>query len=45
VLGEGEATRLVWIADLLPGEMAPAIAGMIEQGLAAMKRTLERAAR
>jgi hypothetical protein len=30
-----------WIADLLPNEMAPAITGMIEQGLAAMKRTLE----
>jgi carbon monoxide dehydrogenase subunit G len=34
-------TRVVWIADLLPSEMAPAIAGMIEQGLAAMKNTLE----
>jgi hypothetical protein len=32
-----------WIADLLPNEMAPAIAGLIEQGLAAMKRTLEAA--
>ncbi|SFM08689.1 SRPBCC family protein [Variovorax sp. OV329] len=34
--------RVVWIADLLPHEMAPAIAGMIEQGLAAMKRHAER---
>ncbi|MBC7954467.1 MAG: SRPBCC family protein [Cytophagales bacterium] len=34
-------SRVVWIADVLPHEMAPAIAGMIEQGLAAMKRTLE----
>jgi hypothetical protein len=33
--------RLVWIADLLPNELAPAIATMIEQGAAAMKRTLE----
>jgi carbon monoxide dehydrogenase subunit G len=41
---DGGSARLVWIADLLPGEMAPAIAGMIEQGLAAMKRTLERSA-
>ena len=32
---------LVWIADLLPDEHAPAIAGMIEQGLAAMKRHLD----
>ncbi len=41
VLGHGEMQcRIVWIADLLPHEMAPAIAGMIEQGLAAMKRAL-----
>ena len=43
ILAEGAAhTRVVWIADLLPNELAPAIAGMIEQGLAAMKKTLER---
>lgn len=42
VVGEGGATRVVWIADLLPHDLAGAIAGMIEQGLAAMKRTLER---
>lgn len=42
VLGEGaHGSRLVWIADLLPDSMAPAVAGMIEQGLAAMKRTVE----
>ena len=35
-------TRVVWIADLLPNELAPVIAGMIDQGLAAMKQTLER---
>jgi hypothetical protein len=39
--GDGSA-RLLWIADLLPGEMAPAIAGMIDQGLAAMGRTFNR---
>ncbi|HEY5809761.1 MAG TPA: SRPBCC family protein [Povalibacter sp.] len=33
--------RLVWIADLLPNELAPGMAAMIEQGLAAMKKTLE----
>ena len=37
------ACDVVWIADLLPNEMAPAIAAMIDQGLAAMKRTLESA--
>ena len=45
VFDEGPTrSRLVWIADLLPNEMAPAIAGMIEQGTLAMKRTLEHAA-
>lgn len=28
--------RIVWTADLLPHEMAPAIAGMIDQGMNAM---------
>jgi hypothetical protein len=37
------ACRVVWLADLLPHEAAPAIAGMIEQGLAAMKSHLESA--
>jgi hypothetical protein len=45
VFAEGPSRcRVVWIADLLPHAMAPAIAGMIEQGLAAMKATLEAAA-
>jgi len=38
---EGGATRIVWIADLLPDAMAQPISAMVEQGLAAMKRTLE----
>ena len=42
-VGDG-ATRAVWIADLLPNELAGAIAGMIDQGLAAMRNTLERKA-
>jgi hypothetical protein len=43
-VAQGEAScRVVWIADFLPDEHAPAIAGMIDQGLAAMKRTLEAA--
>jgi carbon monoxide dehydrogenase subunit G len=42
VFAEGpKRTRFVWIADLLPNEAAPTIASMIEQGLAAVKRTLE----
>jgi hypothetical protein len=34
-------SRLVWIADLLPDELAPTIAGMIEAGTAAMKQSME----
>lgn len=42
VFAEGEArSRFVWIADLLPHELAPTIAQMIDQGLAVIKRTLE----
>lgn len=37
----GGATRFVWIADFLPDAHAAAIATMIEQGLAAMKRHLD----
>jgi carbon monoxide dehydrogenase subunit G len=44
IFADGDGTKAVWIADLLPGEVAPAIAAMIEQGMGAMKKTLERAA-
>jgi uncharacterized protein YndB with AHSA1/START domain len=37
----GGRSRVVWIADLLPDEVAPEIRGLIEQGMAIMKRTLE----
>jgi len=33
--------RINWTADLLPEAMAPVISGMMDQGMAAMKRTLE----
>ena len=38
---EGGGTRLLWIADLLPSELEPRVAAMIDEGLAVMKRTLE----
>jgi hypothetical protein len=42
IFADGDArSRAVWIADLLPNEIAGTIAGMIEQGLHAMKKTLE----
>src|SRR5512134_714979 len=40
-----DGCRFVWIADLLPNQVAPAITAMIEQGLAVIKTTLERAER
>jgi carbon monoxide dehydrogenase subunit G len=43
VFADGQGARAVWIADLLPNELAGAIAGMIDQGMAAMKKTLEKA--
>ena len=41
VFTEGAKSRVVWIADLLPNEVAPYIAGMIDQGMAVMKKTME----
>jgi carbon monoxide dehydrogenase subunit G len=38
------ATKVVWIADLLPDEAANAIGAMMDQGMAVMKRTLDRLA-
>ena len=41
VFADGEHTcRLVWTADILPHEAAPVIRAMIDQGAAAMQRTL-----
>jgi hypothetical protein len=36
-----DCTRIVWAADLLPHEIAPAIGAMMDDGIATMKRTLE----
>jgi carbon monoxide dehydrogenase subunit G len=42
VLAEGEhCTRFVWIADLLPNELATRIAPLMEQGTRSIKETLE----
>jgi len=46
VLANGTSgCRFIWIADLLPNEVAPAIAAMMEQGLSVIKETLERTER
>ena len=39
---DGGGTRFVWIADLLPDEIAGDIRGLMEQGLAVIKKTMER---
>jgi hypothetical protein len=42
VFAEGDnACRLVWIADVMPHEIAGTIAAMMQQGLSTMKATLE----
>ena len=42
VFADGDRrSRLVWIADLLPNELAPDIRAMIEQGAMIMKKTSE----
>lgn len=39
----GGGSRVVWIADLLPHELAAPIGALMEEGLSVMKRTLEAA--
>ncbi len=38
----GGSTRLMWITDVLPDEMAASVSALVEQGAAAIKQTLER---
>lgn len=42
VFAEGAGARIVWVADLLPDDMAAPVAGMIDAGMAAMKAALDR---
>ena len=44
VVADADGSRIVWIADLLPNEAAPWVEQMMEQGMAAMKATLDRLA-
>lgn len=42
VFSEGpDRCRVVWIADIMPHEIAETIGGMIQHGLSTMKKTLE----
>jgi carbon monoxide dehydrogenase subunit G len=38
----GRQSRVMWIADVLPHDIAAYMAGLLEQGLGVMKKTLER---
>jgi hypothetical protein len=45
VFAESEKrSRIVWLADLLPDDLAEVVDAMMEQGCDAMKRTLEKTA-
>ena len=41
VRAEGQGARIVWIADFLPNELQPYIAGQMDLAVKAMKQTLE----
>lgn len=38
IVAEGSGCRFVWTTDVLPGELAPYIAGQMDMGIEAMKR-------
>ncbi|MCY1008924.1 SRPBCC family protein [Nannocystis pusilla] len=38
--GDGGGSRIVWITDVAPDSAAPRFAGMIDTGVAAIRRTL-----
>ena len=42
IAGPSGETTILWIADFLPDQAAPAIEGMMDQGIAVMKKTLDR---
>ena len=43
VIADGEArARLIWIVDLLPNDIAPYIAGQMDQAALAMQKSLDR---
>lgn len=43
VIADGpERTRFVWIADILPDQVAQPMAALMDQGLAAVKTTMEK---
>jgi hypothetical protein len=45
VFSDGRGSRVIWIADFLPHEAAGTVGPMMEQGMAVMKKTLDREAK
>ena len=43
VFPEGDGSRVVWTIDILPDELAPTVAGMMDHALPLMKKALEAA--
>jgi hypothetical protein len=41
VLAEGQGSRLIWIADVLPAAAGETVGAMMEDGIQAAKRTLD----
>jgi hypothetical protein len=41
VFEDGPGAQIVWVCDLLPDEMRELVEGMMDNGMAAMKRTLD----
>ena len=41
VIGEADGTRFGWVTDVLPDQLAPTIAGLMDAGIAAITATLE----
>jgi hypothetical protein len=41
VFAHDTGTRFVWTVDLLPDDLAGTMTGLVEQGLAVLKRTME----
>ncbi len=41
VVRDADGTRFIWVTDVLPDELAPTIAGLMDAGIAAIKSTLE----
>jgi hypothetical protein len=42
IIEDAHGTRFVWTTDVLPDDLAPAIAGLMDAGIAAIESTLER---